>query len=521
VETPRRPKLTPRLRDWLIVLACLAAHAVYLIVARLNVGRFGFPLDDAWIYQTYARNLATTGQWAFVPGVPSTGSTSVLWTLLVTPAYLLRLNPFWWTQGLGLVALIGTALGAARLFEDDPLRTSLIVGLAVSLEWHLIWAAASGMETGLFTALVVWFWAWLRRHDPALVGHRAQDGLLVGLWGGLLMLARPEGILALAAAGIYGLLVHDAWWRRLGWGLLAGIGLGLVLVPFLTANHLISGQWWPNTFYAKQMEYAALWQQPFLQRLSQQATAPLVGAQALLLPGLIYELVHEIRQRSDPVSLAPWLWVLLHLAAYAARLPVTYQHGRYAIPVIPLIVIYGSRGVLRLARPFAPSTLTRVASRAWMVSLAVLFPLVAVALGAPAYARDVRFIEREMVEAARWVRDHTSPDSVIAAHDIGALGYYASRPLVDLAGLVSPEVVPWMGDAEGLTAFILSHRAEYLIAFPRWSDAYTTMLASPHFCPVWNADQAGYVSDTGLGPLTIYRVSPDGTCPTGRSAARD
>ncbi len=41
-------------------------------------GGAGFPLDDAWIHQVYARNLALHGQWAFVLGQPSAGSTSPL-----------------------------------------------------------------------------------------------------------------------------------------------------------------------------------------------------------------------------------------------------------------------------------------------------------------------------------------------------------------------------------------------------------------------------------------------------------
>ena len=59
---------------WL-ALAC-AAGGAYLLTAALGYGEAGFPLDDAWIHQVYARNLATTGVWAFVPGQTSAGSTS-------------------------------------------------------------------------------------------------------------------------------------------------------------------------------------------------------------------------------------------------------------------------------------------------------------------------------------------------------------------------------------------------------------------------------------------------------------
>ena len=70
-------------RDGLIALAALLAVTGMLLYVRMTQGVWGFPLDDGWIYQTYARNLARTGQWAFVSGVPSTGSTSVWWTLLL------------------------------------------------------------------------------------------------------------------------------------------------------------------------------------------------------------------------------------------------------------------------------------------------------------------------------------------------------------------------------------------------------------------------------------------------------
>jgi len=49
---------------------------------------------------------------------------------------------------------------------------------------------------------------------------------------------------------------------------------------------------------------------------------------------------------------------------------------------------------------------------------------------------------REPHSLGRWVRPPRSADAVIAAPDIGALGYYGKRRVVDLAGLSPPEMVP-------------------------------------------------------------------------------
>ena len=82
-------------------LLALVTTSAFLIVMRWRAGAAGYPLDDAWIHQTYARNLALRGEFAFVSGQPSAGSTAPLWTLLLAPGYWLGLTPFVWTWGMG------------------------------------------------------------------------------------------------------------------------------------------------------------------------------------------------------------------------------------------------------------------------------------------------------------------------------------------------------------------------------------------------------------------------------------
>ena len=186
------------------ILLTLTTTGAFLLIARLRAGAAGFPLDDAWIHQTYARNLALRGEFSFVPGQPSAGSTAPLWTLLLVPGYWLGIAPFAWTWGIGALSLVGAA-GAAynlarQLFpeeRDGPIP--LLAALAVAGEWHLVWTAASGMETGLFAAGVLALLTLAVRwgEKPPTAARTFIGGLGIGA----LALVRPEGVLVSGGGG--------------------------------------------------------------------------------------------------------------------------------------------------------------------------------------------------------------------------------------------------------------------------------------------------------------------------------
>ena len=90
---------------------------VYLFASHVTY-RLGFPLDDAWIHQTYARNLAEAGEWAFIRGQSSGGSTSPMWSALLVLGSLAGLGPFVWTFTLGWLVLWGISLVGSSIFED-------------------------------------------------------------------------------------------------------------------------------------------------------------------------------------------------------------------------------------------------------------------------------------------------------------------------------------------------------------------------------------------------------------------
>jgi len=105
----------------------------------------------------------------------------------------------------------------------------------------------------------------------------------------------------------------------------------------------------------------------------------------------------------------------------------------------------------------------------WVWRISILLLLVSFwYIGARSFATDVAIIESEMVDVSKWISKNTEPDSLIAAHDIGALGYYGNRNILDLAGLISPEIIPIITNESALVKLINSSDAKYLMTFPDW-----------------------------------------------------
>ena len=485
------PNRTGGWPTWLILaILSVVSFGGYLLVSAI-VYRTGFPLDDAWIHQTYAHNLVLLGEWAFNPGKTSGGSTAPLWSALLAIGYVLKLAPYAWTYLLGMLALWGIAmLGENILRRMIPAYRPRFpwVGAALALEWHLVWSAASGMETLLYALLVSLVLGLLILNSQKYFGL----GLLIGLsiW------LRPDGVTLLGPAVVVILLCQPTWKKRLqGWFNLA-IGSGSLLALYLLFNLVISGTPWPNTFYAKQAEYAVYLQLPFLERLGSEALQPLIGAGVILLPGVILAVSSAIRRRGWGILTAA-AWVIGYLALYAWRLPVTYQHGRYVIPAMPGFFLLGLAGLVEF-RLNAGSRFRWVLPAFWRLVLGAVL-IVFWARGAFAYAQDVAVIESEMVATARWVSAHVPAGALVAAHDVGALGYFGNHELVDMAGLISPEVIPFLRDENRMAAYLTARGVGYLVVFPDWYPSLTRDL------PQIYTTGAPFAPALGQMNMAVYR----------------
>lgn len=447
----------------LLIPAIAVLELVACLLTSRAVYRIGFPLDDAWIHQTYARNLALNGEFAFLPGVPSAGSTSPLWTMLLVIGQWIGGNGvYFWTYLLGFTCLVTAALIGERLFRLMSPAVQMKFPLAAVLlatEWHLVWAAASGMETVFYVMAILLL--------LALAWKGNLPGLGLGLLLGVIVWIRPDGITLLGPVGMMLIVQPVPLRQRLRQCANLVLGAAIPLAGYLVFNFALSGSFWPSTFYAKQAEYAILWQTSLVERFFKLASLPCIGVGVLLLPGFLYQFWNIPKSHNWKLA-ALMLWWLGYTAIYAWRLPVTYQHGRYLIPAMPVFFLLGLSGSLNISRNFNFNALWKRRIRFAAVSLTGLVAIAFLFSGVQAYASDVAIIESEMVDTARWLRANTAPEDVLAVHDIGAVGYFSGRRMIDLAGLASPEVIPFIRDETRLAEYLDVQGVRFLVTFPDW-----------------------------------------------------
>ncbi len=486
VKAPRHGPM-----DWtamLLIAATAAAGVAGFALAEMRLaGGWGFPLDDSWIHLQFARNLRAGQGFVFNPGEPSAGATAPLWTLLVGALMWLPADPLLSVKVVGAILLAVNGWLTCQLARATGLerRWALLAGITVVLTPRLLWASLSGMEVMLYVALAT---AGIGLHvrtmdrTPSLAG----TGLLA-----LAALARPECLM------LFPLALTDRWrrdgWRQLGrqYGRHLLLYL-LLLAPFVWLNYRAIGRPLPGTFYAKVGDYGLLGSFDLGRLARVFGLYPLLQTQELmqfsaensllltfLAPMGIVELLRRRRH-----ARSSWMLPLVIVGFPVLRgvlapfKGATFQQGRYAAFLIPLLTTVGVIGVragLRLLRDEVPRSRVDWVRRwgmtaVWGMMLFNLVPLNVYA--ARTYGRNVREIQTMHVSIGRWLAVHTPAEAVVAANDIGAIGYFSGRRILDIVGLVTPDVLSYLPPGQpadrGVEQFLNDRQPDYLVILPNW-----------------------------------------------------
>jgi hypothetical protein len=467
---------------WILILIGMTACVGYTAVeVYLLSGQMAFPLDDSWIHLQFARNLAAGDGLSFNPGQLVAGSTAPLWTAIVSLVYFLPGNPVFWVKLMGVLLFLAGGWLTFRLGLTLALPKSfamLASLLTVSTSW-LVWSALSGLEIPLFVVLSL---VAIELHlEERQDDERPPLSLLVMAIGAL---ARPEALLLMVLALADRLLRFerdadgDLVWQRSGassWFLVL-LGVLMVLVPMALFNWNVSGSFLPTTFSAKTPGMARwLPEMRFLHTVM--GVFFKVQPFMLLFAGAgVLTMVGRLGSEKDR-GLLPSLWLICLPLAYSIMNPVggltlVGNLGRYLFPLFPILNLLGVLGLQQILGRF--SGRVRVgngvfSARVVLLSILILPTLASLVQGAGRYAQGVMNVQDSDVRAARWLDGRVSPDAILAVNDIGAIKYILPNRVVDLAGIISPEVREL-----NFNGFLDLHEPDYLVVFPRWFPTMTS-----------------------------------------------
>jgi arabinofuranosyltransferase len=437
--------------------AILLVSGVWLFIASVSVWRCTW--DDSYIIFRYAQNLANGLGLVFNPGQRVEGFTSFLWVLLVAGGTRITSDPILVSKVLGLLINLSSLVAVYLLCRMMATEKIPIYGFALVLtasNSHFIVGGISGLETPLFTSILCWSMVAYLRAIRATQPRR-QAGWCIGasLLLALLVLTRPDGALTFLL-----LWCHALWKFRRQVSNVVFFTLPLVLLygPYFLWRWHYFGFFLPNTFYVKRGGTLGLLAKGAAQTgkfLGYQAggwlASGIAGVAAILFPTI----------ETTVLGLA----IISRVAFVLWSGGITPGEFRFLVPALPLIWILIEHALVRGLGAFG-------ARRRAYVLLAGTCGLLLVgqlAAFCQFRAQSVKPVEISMEQAhiglGKWLDLHSPPSAKIAVGDIGGIGFWSHREILDLDGLTDTHIshLPGVYSQKRDSRYVLQQTPDFIV----------------------------------------------------------
>ena len=403
----------------------MAAIFVAAVAVRLGFHIYtGFTADDALITFRYADNLASGLGFVYNEGQRVMGTTSPLFTFLIAIG---RLVSFPAVSAALLISLLANGCTAVLLFRlAQSLRFTHLAALPslVYILWPRSLAAETcGMETALFTCLTV----------AAIYYHHRQATVYSLAAATLAVLTRPEG------AWLLLLLTIDTVVRHRG-AILAYLAVPIsLIVPWLAFAWYYFGSVIPHSITAKMVLYDYIKVDGPLERFWY--VMGFHSPVGWLLMALAIAGAYWLNRKQNYGWLAI-AWVTGLILFYTVS--GTHLFFWYLAPIYPMYLLLASAAaplVVAVAR--VSPQLYRVASP-WIQGVAALLLLIGSVSPAHYYKSYQKYLDETHKAIGAYLLQHANSSALLAAEDIGYIGYFSRLRLLDRDGLVSPETLPYL-----------------------------------------------------------------------------
>jgi len=430
---------------WLFLLG-LGALALFVVAVRLVVlFQTDFVADDALITYRYAENLIQGHGLVYNIGEKVLGTTTPLLTLLIAIFIKIGVTPTLFSPILNICCDAVSAILIVLAFRFLFNRTGF--GFFAALLFGLfpatcVWAT-SGMEVSLYTMCLLGslFLFLFKRIGWSF------------FFLGCALLTRIDALVLLVALVLTSLIAKE----RIGWK--PWLVLILVLAPWLIAATLFYGSPIPNSLIAKKVFYSQL---PEFQSTPIEIINGFIFGGKTSLVSSFYSVLFNIGFLILlGFALLGTLWILLKerrfwilpmwLGGYVAFFIVgkTHMHPWYFVPFYGVYITLIGLGVSWIWDGFF--SLIRNVSFSRFLKTGIVTAAIVVGVVGIRYEtkvivhllKEYQKTEDFLTGIALWLKENSDETDKIYYSDIGKLGYFSKRYILDSVGIISPVVTKY------------------------------------------------------------------------------
>jgi len=492
-----------------ISVIAFALAYYYLAAAKSANGYFSFPLDDPWIHLTFAKNLAHYFSFSYFKNEMATaGSTSPVYTFLVAAGFIISNNEMIISYVVGILFFILSGVYFYKLsgfdFAKENYFALLFTAIFVADKW-MSFISISGMETTMFIFTLI----------AAVYFYKRRSAAVFAVFLGLILWGRPDGVTFIGAIAVdYFFSVRfsktDKTIKLFSKNDFVRIGIiaGAIVVLYFIMNIVLSGSLLPNTYSAKLTYYAPEFKSrsEFLKfEVWDYFTS---GAYGILAVGFIFsavKMLYDLAKKKYNPNILYVFAVFALIFVYWFKLPYAHRFGRYLMPAIPFIILASGLGFREMSIIAGKYFKSKNLANGFMIlvsAVIILYSFLNYNENKAVYTEQCAYIHDRQVVTAQWIKENTKPEDVIATHDVGAIGYYSERKIVDVAGLITPELITKIND-RNYTTFLMDYlkksNVSYLAFLREW---YRVVNQNPLYTSV-NKDPIEF--------MDVFRYEPDKT----------
>jgi arabinofuranosyltransferase len=435
-------------------LKSLLAVAPLLLISFFAYKARNYQLDDALIYLRYVRNLWDGNGLVYNTGERFNGLTSATFTYTSIVFTSFIPNPILATNIASAIALFGAAMIGPRLFCVTSAAQLLT---AVSIASFSFTYSTFGMETTTFLFLL---------SLALLLYKQDSDWFVVAL--GAAMATRSEAIFLALPMGLDYLYVK----RRLPAFQALAIGTAIYLAPLLF-NFAYYGSPIPATANAKFGQgRSGLWGDGWIfldmSYLLQSAFAK--SKFAAWVFGIMAIAGITLKRKSH----LTWIVVvfLVGLFSFYTLANVPNYHWYY-MPFFYFMIIFACMGVDELLHLCLTHDLIQWnVIKDYRLDIRVVGLAVLAGFYFAASPKMISFSElgrnENYAQIGNWLKANTPQNAKVAAVEIGTVGWYSDRYIIDILGLVSPYNADFIGNRQ-FNKWVEIYQPDYILRHePLW-----------------------------------------------------